>query len=90
MSKVLFTLTYRGFEMKVYEVDGYKVVEVESQLKYAPVIYDNGVDKIKLVASVEHYDNLSELELKEYVETLDKAYKAIEYFHKHLFLKNIN
>lgn len=90
MSKVLFTLTHRGFEMKVYEVGGYKVVEVESQLKYAPVIYDNGTDKIKLVASVEHHNDLSELELKEYVETMDKAYKAIEYFHKHLFLKNIN
>lgn len=86
MSKIVFEDYYREFRLKVGEQI---IATVDCDLEYAPVIYDDGLDKVNLVADIKRDTKkpLSENELLEYATTIAKAHRAIEYFHKVLYLK---
>lgn len=89
MSKIVFEDYYREFRLKVEKAGEQIIATVDCDLEYAPVIYDDGLDKINLVADIKRDTEkpLSENELLEYATTIAKAHRAIEYFHKVLYLK---
>lgn len=89
MSKIVFEDYYREFRLKVEKAGEQIIATVDCDLEYAPVIYDDGLDKINLVADIKRDTEkpLSENELLEYATTIAKAHRAIEYFHKILYLK---
>lgn len=89
MSKIVFEDYYREFRLKVEKAGEQIIATVDCDLEYAPVIYDDGLDKVNLVADIKRDTEkpLSENELLEYATTIAKAHRAIEYFHKILYLK---
>lgn len=89
MSEVVFEDYYREFRLKVEKAGEQIIATVDCDLEYAPVIYDDGLDKVNLVADIKRdiEKSLSENELLEYATTIAKAHRAIEYFHKILYLK---
>lgn len=89
MSKIVFEDYYREFRLKVEKAGEQIIAIVDCDLEYAPVIYDDGLDKVNLVADIKRDTKkpLSENELLEYATTIAKAHRAIEYFHKVLYLK---
>lgn len=89
MSEVVFEDYYREFRLKVEKAGEQIIATVDCDLEYAPVIYDDGLDKVNLVADIKRDTKkpLSENELLEYATTIAKAHRAIEYFHKVLYLK---
>lgn len=89
MSEVVFEDYYREFRLKVEKAGEQIIATVDCDLEYAPVIYDDGLDKVNLVADIKRdtEKSLSENELLEYTTTIAKAHRAIEYFHKILYLK---
>lgn len=89
MSEVVFEDYYREFRLKVEKAGEQIIATVDCDLEYAPVIYDDGLDKVNLVADIKRDTEkpLSENELLEYATTIAKAHRAIEYFHKILYLK---
>lgn len=89
MSKIVFEDYYREFRLKVEKAGEQIIATVDCDLEYAPVIYDDGLDKVNLVADIKRdtEKSLSENELLEYATTIAKAHRAIEYFHKILYLK---
>lgn len=89
MSKIVFEDYYREFRLKVEKAGEQIIATVDCDLEYAPVIYDDGLDKVNLVADIKRDTEkpLSENELLEYATTIAKAHRAIEYFHKVLYLK---
>ena len=89
MSEVVFEDYYREFKLKVEKAGEQIIATVDCDLEYAPVIYDDGLDKVNLVADIKRdtEKSLSENELLEYATTIAKAHRAIEYFHKILYLK---
>ena len=89
MSKIVFEDYYREFRLKVEKAGEQIIATVDCDLEYAPVIYDDGLDKVNLVADIKRDTKkpLSENELLEYATTIVKAHRAIEYFHKVLYLK---
>jgi len=89
MSKIVFEDYYREFRLKVEKAGEQIIATVDCDLEYAPVIYDDGLDKVNLVADIKRDTKkpLSENELLEYATTIAKAHRAIEYFHKVLYLK---
>ena len=89
MSKIVFEGYYREFRLKVEKAGEQIIATVDCDLEYAPVIYDDGLDKVNLVADIKRDTKkpLSENELLEYATTIAKAHRAIEYFHKVLYLK---
>lgn len=89
MSKIIFEDYYREYKLKVEKVGENIIASVDCDLEYAPIIYDNGLTLIELVADVKRDTEkpLSENELLEYATTIAKAHRAIEYFHKVLYLK---
>lgn len=89
MSEVVFEDYYREFRLKVEKAGEQIIATVDCDLEYAPVIYDDGLDKVNLVADIKRDTKkpLSENELLEYATTIAKAHRAIEYFHKILYLK---
>lgn len=89
MSKIVFEDYYREFRLKVEKAGEQIIATVDCDLEYAPVIYDDGLDKVNLVADIKRDTEkpLSENELLEYATTISKAHRAIEYFHKILYLK---
>lgn len=89
MSKIVFEDYYREFRLKVEKAGEQIIATVDCDLEYAPVIYDDGLDKVNLVVDIKRDTKkpLSENELLEYATTIAKAHRAIEYFHKVLYLK---
>ena len=89
MSEVVFEDYYREFRLKVEKAGEQIIATVDCDLEYASVIYDDGLDKVNLVADIKRDTEkpLSENELLEYATTIAKAHRAIEYFHKILYLK---
>lgn len=89
MSKIVFEDYYREFRLKVEKAGEQIIATVDCDLEYAPVIYDDGLDKVNLVADIKRDTKkpLSENELLEYATTIAKSHRAIEYFHKILYLK---
>ena len=89
MNKIVFEDYYREFRLKVEKAGEQIIATVDCDLEYAPVIYDDGLDKVNLVADIKRDTKkpLSENELLEYATTIAKAHRAIEYFHKVLYLK---
>ena len=89
MSKIVFEDYYREFRLRVEKAGEQIIATVDCDLEYAPVIYDDGLDKVNLVADIKRDTKkpLSENELLEYATTIAKAHRAIEYFHKVLYLK---
>ncbi|AXF38602.1 hypothetical protein Twillingate_169 [Staphylococcus phage Twillingate] len=85
----MFEDYYREFRLKVEKAGEQIIATVDCDLEYAPVIYDDGLDKVNLVADIKRDTKkpLSENELLEYATTIAKAHRAIEYFHKILYLK---
>lgn len=52
MSKIVFEDYYREFRLKVEKAGEQIIATVDCDLEYAPVIYDDGLDKVNLVADI--------------------------------------
>ena len=89
-TNVLYKDKYRDYTIVVRLAGNIIVTEVDKKHKtaFTPIIFDNGVEGVKLTLKVGTME-LCMKDLRAFTKELATAQSAIEYFNKKLYIKGL-